>query len=495
MTQRNKSWNKDSVRKIIREEYSDYSFVIVANREPYLHTFDENGKIISTQSVGGVSVTFDSVMRATKGTWIAYGGSNADKETVDKSDHIKVPPGNPKYTLRRIWMTKEERLGYYEGLSNETLWPLCHITFIRPKFSDSDWQMYKKINKRFAKAVLEEIKGKKAVVWIQDYHYSLLAKYIKESRPDVVVAQFWHIPWPTYEIFRICPWKKDILNGLLHNDLLGFHRNYQVTNFLDNVTRELESKVDREDLIVRYKNKNIKVGSFPIGVDFDELSGEMEGVKIEEAEKSVKKYVTCPYEILALGVDRIDYTKGIPNRLLAIERFLDKNPHYRGKFVYLGIGSPSRTGIETYKTLGKEIKREVERINKRFKTDKWQPIFYINKPVDRKKLMHFFSIANLCLVTPLDDGMNLVSKEYVAINNGQGALLLSEFVGAARDLKDAFLINPYDVKGMASAIKTAIESPLSDRVDRMKKMKKTVSDRNVYHWIAEFLLELAKIKK
>ena len=489
-------WTKESLRKLIRENFDGYEFVIVANREPYAHSFDKNGKIVVEKTVGGVSTTFDTIMRATKGVWVAHGSGNADQKVVDKKDHIKVPPGNSKYTLRRIWMTDEEVKGYYEGFANETLWPLCHIAFIRPKFSESDWQTYKVMNKRFAEAVLEEIEGKKAIVWIQDYHFALVARYIKEKKPDAIVAQFWHIPWPTYEIFRVCPWGEEILKGMLHNDLLGFHRFYQADNFIANVTRELESKFYHEEYAVGYRGRETKVGAFPVSIDFEAISKEAEALKDGEKKKKViNKYIPFPYKILALGIDRVDYTKGIPNRLQAIERFLDKNSQYKKKFVYLGIGSPSRTRIGTYQELGDTIKKEVERINKKFSTGSWQPICYINRSIKQEELLYLYKYADLCLVTPLDDGMNLVCKEYIAANDGKGALILSSFIGAAKELTDAFLVNPYDVKGMAKSIKAAIETEPRVKNERIIKMKELIKEKNVYRWTAKFLLELVKLKK
>lgn len=487
-------WTQHSLVKVIKDNFGDRLFALVSNREPYLHTFTEDKKIKCQASIGGVSVTFDSIMRATRGVWIAYGGSAADKKTVDSHDHVKVPPKNPQYTLRRIWMSEEERKHYYEGFSNETIWPLSHAVFIKPNFLDADWQAYKAINKRFAKAVLEEVKGRKALIWLQDYHLALAAKYIKDARPDVMVAQFWHIPWPTQEIFRICPWKKEILTGLLCNDLLGFHRYYHVDNFLKTVARELEVKESYEDLTIEYKRHETKVGYFPISIDYQEITDHLKSTSEKEDQKIIDKFITGKYQILAVGVDRVDYTKGIPNRLLAIERFLDKYPSYKGKFVYLGIGAPSRTGIKTYRNLGREIEKLVRRINKKFAKGAWQPIYYVNQPLRRQEILEICRQADLCLVTPLDDGMNLVSKEYIVANRGDGALILSHFTGAAKELTKAFLINPYNIKEMAKTIKDAIETPRSEKISRMKKMKELIKDRNLFRWAAKFLLELAKLK-
>jgi len=485
-------WDKESLRKVLRENFKDHLFVIVSNREPYLNTYGKNGKIKCERSIGGVSVIFDSVMRQTKGTWVAYGGSLADKETVDKKDHIQVPPNHPKYTLRRIWLNNKEKTGYYDGFSNESLWPLCHVVFIKPTFVESDWETYKNVNRKFAKAVLEEIGDKKALVWIQDYQLALVAQYIKEKRPDVFVAQFWHIPWPSSEIFRICPWGKEILTGLLHNNLLGFHRYYHVDNFLDSISRELEANINHEDLMITFGGSKIKIGAFPISIDYKEAKNE--AMISRKNKNTVKKYIKGNYKYLAIGVDRLDYTKGIPNRLLAIKRFLEKYPSYIGKFVYLGIGAPSRTNLKTYKDLSKTIIELVGQINRKFQKGSWQPIYFYNLVVPHEDVLHLSNRANLCLVTPLDDGMNIFAKEYVAANKGDGAIILSHFIGAAKELTDAFLINPYDVEEMADTIKDALDCPLDERKERIKNMKKILEDRNLYRWAGKFLLEAAKIK-
>lgn len=486
-------WNKESIRKILRENFKDHLFVIVSNREPYLHTYNKNSKAVCKPSIGGVSVAFDAIMRCTKGVWVAYGGSLADKETVDKKDHVFVPPNSPRYLLRRIWMTNKEKKGYYDGFSNEALWPLCHVAFIRPKFDQHDWEAYKEINKRFAEAVLEEIKGRKALVWIQDYQLALVSKYIREKRPDIAIAQFWHIPLPDNETFRICPWKKEILAGLLSNDLLGFHRIYHVSNFFQNILAELEANVNTEDSVISFSGRKTEIKAFPISVDYEEISTYIS--KNKGTKENVKKYVSGNYKILALGVDRVDYTKGIPERMAAIDRFLEKYPQYQGKFTYLGIGAPSRMSIDSYHNLNKKVNIIVNQINKKYAKNNWQPIYFVNKVVDRNEILKIANIADICMVTPLDDGMNLVAKEYVAANNGKGSLFLSSFIGAAKELTDAFLVSPYDIEGMADALKKVIETPIEEKKDRMKKMKAVVKERNLFRWAGKFLLEMAKIKE
>ena len=485
-------WTNESLKKVIRENFQGYKFIIVSNREPFLHTYDPKGRVVFDRSVGGVSITLDSIMRATKGTWVAYGGSAADKDTVDKDDHVRVPPDNPQYTLRRVWMSEQERLGYYEGFSNQTLWPLCHVVFKRPTFLEKDWTAYKQVNKRFAQAVLEEAGDKKCIVWIHDYQLALVAKYIKEKRPDIIVAHFWHIPWPTHEIFRICPWKSELINGLLNNDLLGFHRYYHMDNFMNTVSREIECKVDNEDSVINFKGHKTKIGFFPISVDYHEITKHL--AELKDDRTIVEKYVKFDYQILALGIDRIDYTKGIINRFLAIERFLELYPKYKRKFVYLGFGARSRSGINSYRELEDKIRSEVDRINARFSKDSWQPIVFVNEVIKREEALQISRVAHMCLVTPLDDGMNLVAKEFVAANNGEGSLVLSSFAGAAKELSDAYLINPYDIVGTAKRMNEAIEASEEVRKNSMKKMKTVVEYNNVFRWASKFLLQLAKTK-
>jgi len=482
-------WDKELLKETLEEKFKDHVFVIVSNREPYIHTLDKNGKVVFKASIGGVSIIFDSILQKTKGIWVAYGGSLTDRAAADDKGHVHVPPKNPKYLLKRVWMTEKEKKGYYDGFSNETLWPLCHVAFVRPFFRLEDWKLYQRVNKKFADAVLEEIEGKKALVWIQDYQLALVSKYLREKRPDLTIAHFWHIPWPTYEIFRICPWRKEILEGLLSNDLIGFHRYHHAENFLQNVSAELEANIDNEDMVISFKKRKTKIGAFPISVDYSEITKILSGYKKDD--DFIAKFVPQKYKYLALGVDRLDYTKGIPNRLLAISRFLEKYPEYQGKFTYLGIEAPSRMTIDAYKRLTKEVRTLVDEINKKFATPSWQPICLVNEVVEREKILKLGYSADLCIVTPLDDGMNLVAKEYVVANKGDGALLLSNFVGASKELSESFFINPYDVEGMADKIKEALECPTVEKKKRIMRMKEIVKDRNVFRWAGKFLIEVS----
>lgn len=484
-------WTNRSLQTTIKENFKDYRFIIVSHREPYTHHYNDKGKVVSQQTIGGVSITLDSIMKTAKGVWVAHGIGEADRDTVNEQDQVRVPPQNPQYTLKRIWINDEEYKGYYEGFSNQTLWPLCHVVFRRPTFREEDWKAYKAVNRRFAEAVLEEMKGSdKNIVWIHDYQLALAAKYIKEKRPETIVAQFWHIPWPTYEIFRICPWKHEIIKGLLCNDLLGFHRFYHVDNFLSTVIRELECKVDREDLIVDFKGHKTRVGFFPISIDVHDIESRLKGLAGDQ--KVVDKYVESPYETLIIGIDRIDYTKGITNRLSGIEKFFEDYPKYRGKVVYLSIAAPSRSSIAAYRELEEKLIAQAAAINKRFGQKDWQPIYFVNQIIDRNEILQICRLANVCLVTSLDDGMNLACKEYVSANGGDGALVLSSFTGAAKELTEAFQVNPYDTGSLAKTIKLAIETPLEERQRRMKTMKEVIRKNNLFRWASKFLLALVK---
>ncbi|MEI6144199.1 MAG: trehalose-6-phosphate synthase [Candidatus Berkelbacteria bacterium] len=488
----NNTWNDSTIDKILKDNFLDYSFIIASNRQPYLHTFDDKGKVVCKTTVDGISMVFDSIMRKNQGTWVSYGGSVADKLAVDSKDHVMVPPQKPRYTLRRIWMSEEERLGYHKGFSSSTLYFLSLNVFIMPKFSESDWKNYKKVNRRFANAIYQEVGDKNALVWLQDYHLSLTAKFLREKSPKLSIGYFWHIPWPTYEVFRINPWGREVLEGMLGNDLIGFHRHQFVHNFLKCVSRMIEAQVDYETLTIKYRGRTIQVGTFPISVDYKGIETFVKNEKVNSS--LIKKYIDKRCEILALGVDRLDPTKGIPKRLLAIERFLQKYPQYHNKFVYLGICAPSRTELEQYKELAEEVNEIAGRINKKFATDKWQPVYIVNKIVEHDEVLRLQYLADICLLTPLDDGMNLVAKEYVAANKGHGALILSKLVGAVDELKESYKVNPYDISEVARTIAEVIETNSEQKAKRMKSMKETVESRNLYRWAGKFLLEMARLK-
>jgi len=434
-------------------------------------------------------------MQACGGTWIAHGSGDADKEVVDKDNKVSVPPNESRYSLKRVWLSKEEEDGYYYGFSNEALWPLCHIVYTRPIFNEFDWNTYKKVNDVFAQSVLDEVGDKKAFVFIQDYHLALLPRLIKERNANIITAQFWHIPWPNPEAFRICPWQQEILHGLLGNDLLGFHIRYHRNNFMDTVEGAIEARLDRERWEVTCGGKRTAVRPFPISVDFEELSQDAQREEDNIEIERLRNRFGLGDEKAGIGLDRIDYTKGIPDRFRAIDCLLEKHPQYRRRVVFIQAGVPSRIHIGTYQALNKEIDNLVEEINWKYAVGHWKPIILLRENCPPLTLMALRRMADFCIVSSLHDGMNLVAKEFVASRfDEDGVLILSPFTGAARELTDALLVNPYATDHFAEAIKNALEMPEAERRKRMRKMREVVRENNIYKWAADIISELVKFE-
>jgi alpha,alpha-trehalose-phosphate synthase [UDP-forming] len=487
-------WTKESLYELVHDRLKDYLFISVSNREPYTHIFSgEDIKCLVPAS--GLTTALDPVMQACGGIWVAHGSGDADKEVVDSCDKVNVPPDKPTYSLRRIWLSKEEEEGYYYGFSNQALWPLCHIVYTRPVFNESDWNMYKKVNQLFAKNVINEIGDKKAFVFIQDYHLALLARMIKEQSPNVITAQFWHIPWPNPEAFRICPWQQEIIHGLLSNDLLGFHIRYHCNNFMDTVDRAMEARVDRDKYEITYNNHKTAIRPFPISVDFKEIS---EDAGKEEVSHEIERLKNCfglRDVMIGIGIERYDYTKGVPDRLRAIDRLFSKYPQYQGKVVFVQAGVTSRIHIEAYKNLNKEIETLVEQINWKYATGQWKPVILLRENLPQVCLMALRRMADFCIVSALHDGMNLVAKEFVASRfDEDGVLILSPFTGSARELTDALLVNPYATDLFTETIKTALEMPREERKKRMTRMRKIVSENNIYKWANDIISELLQFE-
>jgi trehalose 6-phosphate synthase len=489
-------WTADRLAVHIRSKLEGSRLFVVSNREPYIHM--RQGKAVQAiVPASGLVTALEPVLRACDGTWVAHGSGDADRETVDKYDKLRVPPDEPRYTLRRVWLSKEEEEGYYYGFANEGLWPLCHIAHTRPLFRTSDWEHYVKANRRFANAVLEEMEGiDRPVLLAQDYHFALLPRMVKKERPDARVAIFWHIPWPNPEAFRICPWQTDLLAGLLGADLIGFHIQSHCTNFLQTVDRALESRIDWEHYAVNREDHRTMVKPFPISVEFQGAppsSAADESTYMERV--ALLRELGTEAVFLGVGVDRVDYTKGILERFLAIEHFMEKYPTYQEKFTFVQIGAPSRTHIKRYHDLLAEVEAEAERINWRFQAARWKPIVFLKRQHSHSEIQRFYRTADLCLVTSLHDGMNLVAKEFLAARHDeQGVLILSRFAGASRELPDALLINPYDTEQTAEAIRFALEMDTEERKLRMQRMRKVVSENNVYRWAGNLIASLSEVR-
>ena len=487
-------WTRESLSQLVREKLGGYLFVVVSNREPYIHTF-AGRKIVTQVPASGLTVALDPVMQACGGTWVAHGSGDADREVVDQHSRVSVPPDDPKYCLRRVWLSKEEEDGYYYGFANEALWPLCHIAYTRPIFSEAHWKTYKKVNTLFADTVLSEIGDRKAFVFVQDYHLALLPRMLKERSPNVIVAQFWHIPWPNPEAFRVCPWSDEILAGLLGNDLLGFHIRYHCNNFLDTIDRVLEARVDRDRYEVTCQGKKTGVRPFPISIDFDEIDQDSRKAEVDQEIERLRDRFGLTGELVGIGLDRVDYTKGIPERFRGLDRFFDKYPEYRGRVVFIQAGVPSRTQVDAYQRLNEEIDALVNVINRKNSIGHWKPIIYLREHETPLTLMALRRMASFCVVSSLHDGMNLVAKEFPAARwDEDGVLILSPFTGAARELTDALLVNPYATDHFADAIKLALEMPLEERQKRMRRMRDMLRENNIYKWAAETITELARFE-
>lgn len=490
-------WTADRLAVQVQTRLLGGRLFVVSNREPYMH--QQNGKSLEVVvPPSGLVTALEPVLNACNGTWIAHGSGDADAEVVDSHDRLRVPPNDPRYTLRRVWLSKEEEEGYYYGFANEGLWPLCHIAHTRPIFRAQDWQHYQEVNLKFTAAVLEEIEDTpKPVVLVQDYHFALLPRMIKEKRPDARVAIFWHIPWPNQEAFGICPWQRQLVDGLLGADLVGFHIQSHCNNFLQTVDRVVESRVDWEHFAVTRQNHRTIVRPFPISVDLtDDDSVESDNSQVNYLDRSaLMRSLGVEAAFVGIGVDRVDYTKGIPERFRAIERFLEKYPRYQSKFTFVQIGAPSRTHIKRYHDLLAEVEAETERINWRFQSGKWKPIVFLKRQHSHEEIERYYCAADLCLVTSLHDGMNLVAKEFLAARRDErGVLILSQFTGAARELRDALLVNPYDIDQTAEAIRVALEMEPEEKQMRVHRMRKVIKEQNIYRWAGSLITELCEVR-
>jgi len=488
-------WTADRLGVHIRARLQDSRLFVVSNREPYIHL--RRGKSVEvSQPASGLVTAIEPVLRACGGTWVAHGSGDGDMDAVDSHDRLSVPPDDPHYTLRRVWLSKEEEQGYYYGFANEGLWPLCHIAHTRPLFRANDWKHYQEVNRKFADALLEEMQDtKRPVVLLQDYHFALLPRMIKEQRPEARVAIFWHIPWPNPEAFGICPWQRELVDGLLGADLIGFHIQAHCTNFLQTVDRIVESRIDWDHSTVQRLEHRTTVRPFPISVESADAPVELSRQSAYEERGTLFKSLGVEAALMGVGVDRLDYTKGILERFLAIERFLEKYPRYQGVFSFVQIGAPSRTHIKRYHDLQAEVESEADRINWRFQADQWKPIILMNRQHSHKEVEAYYRAADLCLVTSLHDGMNLVAKEFVANRSDErGVLILSCFTGAARELRDAVQVNPYDIDQTADAIRAALEMQSEEKQLRMQRMRRSVRENNIYRWAGNLIGELCEVR-
>ena len=482
-------WTEERLKQFVKLRLGDSPLFVVSNREPVQHVWRE-GKIVAETPASGLVTAMDPVMRACGGVWVAQGTGDADAEMADSRGRLTLPPDDPRYTLHRVWLTKEEEAGYYYGFANEGMWPLCHIVHTRPQFRPEDWAYYRSVNEKFAAAVLDEIAGVESpMVLIQDYHFAMLPSLIKRERPDARVAIFWHIPWPNFESFSICPWQDQLLLGMLGADLIGFHTQYYCNNFLETVERAIEARIDWQHFSVTRGQHTTYVKPFPISVapTFVEDPPDV-------SRETMLAQLGVAAEWVGVGVERLDYTKGLPERFRALGRFFELYPAYRERVVFVQLAAPSRSTIQRYQQIDAEVDEVVRQVNETFATRKWRPIVYLKRHHDHRDIWPFYRHADFCMVTSLHDGMNLVAKEFISVRDDEdGVLILSQFTGASWELRDGLLVNPYDLDGMAEAVRVAVEMPVDERRARMARMRQTVREHNIYRWAGLLLSELQRI--
>ena len=490
------NWTPQALQLVVRDLLHSPQMIVVSNREPYAHEFSDTGAIEVQVPASGMVTALEPVMRACSGTWVAHGSGSADRAVVDGSDRVRVPPEDPSYTLRRVWLSESEEQGFYYGLSNEGLWPLCHLAYVRPAFRAEDWTVYQSVNRKFAEIVAREAKSADPVILIQDFHFALLPGYLRTRRPKATIALFWHIPWPNAETFGVCPWKREMLSHLLMADILGFHTLYHCQNFLATLDRFIECQVDHERMTVALQGHICHVAAYPISIEWPPRW--LQTVPdVPLSRRAVReRFGIAEHVILGLGVERWDFTKGVIERCLALELLLEQNPRLRGQVTLLQIAAPSRSKLAAYKALQRATLTEVERINTRFATAEWKPIVLVAKHQPPEQVFEFYRAADFCIVNSLHDGMNLVAKEFVAARDDEdGVLILSTFAGAARELVEAILVNPFDVAETAAAIRRAIEMPREQRRQRMQLMRRTIKENNVYRWAGRILTDAARIRQ
>ena len=489
------AWTPETLRSILRRDLRGDDILVVSNREPYLHV--KRGEQIEVQRpASGLVTALEPIMRACSGTWIAHGSGSADAQVVDKHDHVAVPPGKPTYAIRRVWLSKEEEAGYYNGFANEGLWPLCHIAHVRPVFRSADWNYYTEVNRRFAQAVFDEAKTDDPIVLVQDYHFALLPRLIREKLPEATIVTFWHIPWPNPEAFGICPWRAELVEGMLGSSILGFHTQFHCNNFVDTVDRFLEARVDREAFTISYGGKLTAVKRYPISIEWPLPESLARNPACDCRAMIRDRHHLAPDHAIGIGVDRMDYTKGILERFLAVERLLELQPQWIGRFTFIQIAAPTRVNIEQYHEFELQLRALTARVNGRFARGNYEPILLRVEHHEPPEVYDYYRAADVCVVSSLHDGMNLVAKEFVAARDDEhGVLVLSQFTGAARELPEALVVNPYDIDQCAAALQVALTMPAEEQRDRMRIMRGLIREFNVYRWAGRMLLDAASMRR
>jgi trehalose 6-phosphate synthase len=488
-------WTPQRLKQTLNRYLHGERVIIVANREPYIHERTADGGIKVVHPASGLVTALEPVMRACSGIWIAHGSGSADRDTVDHEGHVRVPPGEESYLIRRIWLSPEEEKGYYYGFANEGLWPLCHIADARPTFRAEDWSYYQAVNMKFADALCEEVDSEDPIVLVEDYHLALAPRLIRERLPRATIITFWHIPWPNAERLGICPWRNELLEGMLGASIVGFHTQFHCNNFVDSVERFLEARTDREQNAVVQHGRSTLVRPYPISLEWPARWGKTAPPGPESRRSVFEELGLPPDALLGIGVDRLDYTKGIEERMFAVERLLERFPSFVGRFTFVQLAAPSRTAIPRYQELNDRVERLVTRINERFGRDGYRPIILRRAHHEPPTVFRYYRAADVCFVSSLHDGMNLVAKEFVAAREDErGVLVLSQFTGAARELTEALIVNPYDLEEASSALAAALNMSTREQHDRMVSMRAFLSEFNVYRWAGRMLVDAARLR-
>lgn len=490
------AWTPERLKQALKRHLHGERVVVVANREPYIHERAPGGEVRVVHPASGLVTALEPVMRACSGVWVAHGSGSADRATVDAHDRVRVPPGEESYAIRRVWLSETEERGYYYGFANEGLWPLCHIAHTRPEFRADDFEQYTRANRKFVDAVCEEVDSDDPIILVQDYHFALAPRLIRERLPKATVITFWHVPWPNAERFGICPWRKEILEGLLGSSILGFHTQAHCNNFFDAVDRFLESRIDRELSAVVRSGHRTFVRPYPISVEWP-VHWLVDLPREAECRKAVIEEHGLPHNaLIGVGVDRLDYTKGVEERLLAVERLLERHPEYRGRFSFIQVAAPSRTVIERYRQLNDSVVALAERINQRFAEGSYRPVILLREHHEPPRVFRLYRAADVVYVSSLHDGMNLVAKEFVAAREDEGgSLVLSQFTGAAAEMPEALLVNPYDINQAGDALAAALSMSPAEQRQRMRALRRYVAEFNVYRWAGRMLVDAARLRR
>ncbi len=487
-------WDAPRLQALLRSQLRGDEVIVVSNREPYIHDRDARGEVVVRRPASGLVTAVEPVMRACSGTWIAHGSGSADRDTVDRHDRVALPPGQSEYRLRRLWLTPQQEQGYYYGFANEGLWPLCHVAHVRPVFRESDWEAYKAVNQLFADAVVAEARSDDPVVLVQDYHFALLPAMVRRRLPRATILTFWHIPWPNPESFGICPWTQELLEGMLGSTIMGFHTPGHCKNFLETVDRNLEARIEHEHSSVSFRGEQTLVEAYPISIAWPTAAEQGGWASPADCRRALGAQLGIPaHHRIAVGVDRFDYTKGILERLHAVERLLEKHPQWQGRFTFVQVAAPTRGELEEYQAFQQRIHAVAERINQRFSTGGHAPVRLLAQHHGPEAVQRLYRAADACVVTSLHDGMNLVCKEFVAARDDeQGVLVLSRYAGAARELAEALVVNPYHVEEVADALHRALTMPAAEQRERMAALRSAVQEYNVYRWAGHMLTDAAR---